>query len=341
MAERTTQADGAARGVASVVMVSYETRDLTCAAIESLERNAGDRIGEIVVVDNASTDGSAAAIASRFPHVTVVRSDENVGFARAVNAGARRVSGEYLLLVNPDTVVHDDVVARLVDLVERHPGAGIWGGVAVDADGVPNSTSALGLPTLWSYLCFGSGLTAAFPTNRLVDPERVRVDPSGPDETVEVGVVTGCLLLVRRALWEELGGFDERYFMYGEDVDLSIRARRLGYRPVISPRITITHYSGAASKQRADKRVLVLTGKATLAREHLGGLRGRIAIASLVTGVALRALVHGVLRAVRPAASDGSWAAALRRRADWLSGYDPAAAGAAPPGRRTVGASTG
>jgi hypothetical protein len=341
MAERATQAERAARGVASVVMVSYETRDMTCAAIESLERNAGDRIREIVVVDNASTDGSASTIASRFPHVTVVRSDENVGFARAVNAGVRRVSGEYLLLVNPDTVVHDDVVARLVDLAERRPGAGIWGGVAVDGDGVPNSTSALGLPTLWSYLCFGSGLTAAFPTSRLLNPERVRVDAASPDEAVEVGVVTGCLLLVQRALWEELGGFDERYFMYGEDVDLSIRARHLGYRPVISPRITITHYSGAASKQRADKRVLVLKGKATLAREHLGVFRARLAITSLVAGVALRALIHGALRVVSPAASDGSWRAALRRRTDWLPGYDVGVASGAAHGRRAVGASTG
>jgi N-acetylglucosaminyl-diphospho-decaprenol L-rhamnosyltransferase len=300
-------------------MVSYETRELTCAAITSLLHHSAGSMTELVVLDNASTDGSADAIAARFHGVKVIASSDNLGFGRGMNEAARSATGQYLLLLNPDISIRDDVVAKLVAFARTRPSAGIWGGLALDVDGRPNGTSALGLPSLYSHLCFGSGLSAAFPRSRVFNPESLDLRSSDGDH--EVGIVTGCLLLVRRDLWCELQGFDERYFMYGEDVDLCLRARRLGYRPAVSPSIAITHYVGASTRRRADYRLMVLKGKATIAREHFTGVRSRLAVRALVTGVAVRALAHRMIGGVRPASADPSWAAVLRRRREWLGGY--------------------
>jgi N-acetylglucosaminyl-diphospho-decaprenol L-rhamnosyltransferase len=303
----------------SVLMVSYETRELTCAAIASLFERAARSISEIVVLDNASTDGSAEAIATRFPGITVISSCDNLGFGRGMNEAANASSGDYLLLLNPDTVIHDDVVADLVAFARRRPDAGIWGGLALDEDGAPNRTSALGLPSLYSYLCWGSGFTSVFPRSRLFNPEILNCRLG--DSEREVGVVTGCLLLLRRDLWTEIGGFDERYFMYGEDVDLCLRARRLGYRPAISPSIAFTHYGGGSSRHRADKRLVALKGRVTIARQYFGSVRSRLAVGALVTGVAVRAGANRVIGVVRPSSADPSWGRVHRRRKEWLRGY--------------------
>lgn len=306
----------------SVIVVSYETRDLTCEAIASMQRHAGGSVTEFVVLDNASTDGSADAVAERFPEARVIRSEENLGFARGVNEAARHATGEYLLLLNPDTVVQDDVVAQLLDFADRRPDGGLWGGLAVDDDGTPNATSALGAPSPLTYALFGAGLSAAFRRNTVLNPEMLQCRVGDPDR--EVGVVTGCLLLVRRDTWEALGGFDERYFMYGEDVDLSLRARRAGLHPMISPSIVITHFVGASSRVRADKRLIVLKGKATIAREHFSPLGARVALGALAAGVGLRAAAHSAVARLRPGAGDPSWATVYRQRGEWLPGYTSA-----------------
>ena len=156
-------------------------------------------------------------------------------------------------------------------------------------------------------------LSTAFHRSRIFDPESLgRWDR---DTVRKVGMVTGCLLLVPRPLWEELGGFDERFWMYSEDADLSIRARALGYSPMISPDATITHSVGAASSSMSSRRLLTMRGQVTLIDKHWPRRRAQAGRLLILTGVAVRASVASVLRRPSP------WRSVWQQRASWIGGW--------------------
>jgi GT2 family glycosyltransferase len=274
---------------------------------------------EIIVVDNASTDGSADLVAERFPTVDLVRSDTNLGFASACNRAAARANGRHLLFLNPDTRVKPGLFEALLDVAARRPEAGIYGGRTLTPDDDLDPKSCWGLPSLWSTVCFASGLSTVFRGSRLFDPESM--GRWRRDTEREVGMVTGCLLMIDRELWRRLSGFDERYFMYGEDADLNLRARGLGARPVITPEAVITHVVGASAAAPA-RLVLIMRGKATLARRHRNRLGAGVTIGLLLAGTALRALGAAALRRSRPGgAADSPWRHAWRERATWRAGW--------------------
>lgn len=303
----------------SILVVSYNTADLTVRCLESAIAESAGVSTEIIVVDNASTDGSAAVIREKCPSVELIEQKVNLGFGRAVNLAASRARGEYLLLLNPDAVVLDRAVAELLTFARRRPRGGIYGGRTLRPDGTVDPSSCWGTPSLWSFTCFGLGLSTVLRGSRLFDPESLG---TWPRNTVrEVGVVTGCLLLVRRDLFESLDGFDPRFFMYGEDTDLSMRARAAGYRPVITPAAVIVHHVGASSSGWANKHVLVLRGKTTLVRKHWSGWRQRFCLAMIMTGATLRAVLDLLAERRRPSNRASDWKAVWKRRCDWWSGY--------------------
>ena len=303
----------------SILIISHNTGPLTVACLESLPAGTGGLDTEVIVVDNASTDDSVALIRDRFPQVRLLPQDENLGFGPAVNLAAEQAAGEFLLLLNPDTVVLERSLERLVEFARAHPEHGVYGGRTLRPDRSLDPSSCWGAPTLWSHVCFGLGLSTLFRGSRLFDPDSL--GRWQRDSVRPVGVVTGCLLLIPRKVFEALGGFDPRYFMYGEDVDLSVRARRAGWNPVITPDAVIIHHVGASSSNWADKHVLVMRGKTTLARTHWTGWRRRLCLEMLRLGVALRGVL-GVAAAAagrRPRRSD--WPELWRRRAQWWPGY--------------------
>ena len=303
-------------GSVTAILVSYNTASLTVEALRGLRDHAGRHLARTIVVDNASADGSAAAIATACPWVELIELRDNIGFARAVNLAAARATTDHLLLLNPDVVVDSDIVHPLVDFAARHPEGGLWGGRTLEPSGSVDPRSCWGLPTPWSIACFAFGLSTLLKRNRFFDPESLgRWDR---DTEREVGMVSGCLLLVRRDLWQQLGGFDERYFVYGEDADLAFRARALGWRPAITPRATIVHYVGASSPT-ARKRELVMRAKATLVRTHLP--LPTLHVGLLVIGTTLRALANPIVGMLRPARRDRSWAPLARQPRTWTGGF--------------------
>jgi N-acetylglucosaminyl-diphospho-decaprenol L-rhamnosyltransferase len=320
----------------SILVVTYRCRDAARACLASLA-GSGDGAREIVVLDNASGDGTVEMVREEFPGVRLIASEENLGFALGCNRAAEEARGEYLLLLNPDTVVHEGAVENLLTFARAHPEHGLYGGRTLDPDGTVNPGSCWGAPTLWSLFWFATLLSSAFKHTRLFDPESL--GGWKRDTMREVDIVTGCLLLAPRALWQELGGFDARFFMYGEDADLSLRAAALGYRPAITPDAVVTHEIGVSSSTREDKLLLLFRGKATLLRKHWRGLRLRAGLFLLKTGVGVRALL-----AVLGRRTDGrarAWREVWRERGDWLPGYPPgidAAEGSAPAPSREVGA---
>jgi GT2 family glycosyltransferase len=283
-----------------------------------LQKQRGNLNQQVIVVDNGSTDGSVDMICSRFPDVELIDARENLGFARGVNLAATRANAEFLLLLNPDTVVLDRALERLVSFARSHPGHGLYGGRTVKRDGSLERSSCWGLPTVWSMTCFSLCLTTLFPYSRWLNLEAI--PDWNRDTDREVGIVTGCLLLIPQDVWRELGGFDQRYFMYGEDADLAYRARRLGYRPIICSDACIIHDVGKASATRTDKLLLLFQGRATLLRDHFSGWRQRLVLAELLVGVGLRALFARVGASSRRPEVQG-WSMVWAKRRTWLKGY--------------------
>jgi len=312
----------------TIIMVSYNTRDLTLAAIRTCLETTRQTAFRLVVLDNASSDGSADAIAEafppdRFPQIELVRSDENLGFAMANNVVARTAETEFLLLLNPDTECHEGAVDNLMRFARETPEAGIWGGRTTFPDGRLNPGSCWMRITPWSTLCWATGLTGLLPDTHLFNPEGLGGWSRDTERAVDI--VSGCFFLVRRDLWDRLGGFDRSYFMYGEEADLCLRARALGAGPRITPTAHIMHIAGASSPLQSAKRQLVLKARVTLMRRHWPAWQIPIGIALVRSGVAARYLATQVLS--RLTGSDGwSRRAAVQSdiwqaRQDWLAGY--------------------
>jgi N-acetylglucosaminyl-diphospho-decaprenol L-rhamnosyltransferase len=307
----------------SVVIVSYNTREWLATCLGSLPAASKEHTYEVIVVDNASRDGSADVVAEEFPQARLVRNEENVGFGRAVNQGAALARGAYLLLLNPDGYLAAGALDALVRFASDNPQYVIVGGRTVTPSGELDPRSCWAAPTLWSLWCSATLLSTLRPGSPWFDPEamgRFHRDHARP-----VDIVTGCLLLVALPDWRKLGGFDERYFVYGEDADLCLRATaQTGRRCAITPEAVMVHAVGASSATRPDKLELLLRGRVTLARTHLPGWRGRLGSALIVAGVWVRSTLEriGVGR-------DTNWREVWRRRERWRAGYPPVDSAAA------------
>jgi GT2 family glycosyltransferase len=305
----------------SILVISYNTRDMTLACLRSVIAQTYTP-HEIIVLDNASTDGSAAAIAAEFPGITLLADTQNHGFARANNIAARHAKGEFLLLLNPDTVVLDGALDRLLAFAQHAPEAKIWGGRTVFADGSPNPGSCWRRMNVWNLFCRATGLTGLFRSSPLFNSEAY----GGWDRMSEreVDIVTGCLFLISRKDWESLGGFDPAFFMYAEEADLCLRARTLIHaRPRVTPEVVIVHYGGASEKVRADKMVRLLRAKRELIRRHFPVWQHPIAKALFDIVPATRSLAFGLAARLgkRPKAVENAqvWTEIWTRRAEWRS----------------------
>jgi N-acetylglucosaminyl-diphospho-decaprenol L-rhamnosyltransferase len=306
----------------AIVMITYNCADWVPRSLGALPAALGSRQAAVVVVDNASSDSGADR--AEEAGATVVRNTENAGFAAAVNQGVRAAPpSRWVLLLNPDTEARPGSLERLLAFAEANPGHGLYGGRTLRTDGGLEPSSCWGEPSLWSMVCFATGLSTALPGRRLTDPESL--GSWQRDSTREVGVITGCLLLVDRDVWDELGGMDERYFVYGEDVDFSTRARKQGYRPIITPDAEVVHAIGVSSADNPSKVRLVLAGKVTYVRLNWPGWRGQAGLSLLWLGVAGRAL------GARLTGRGRGWGAGWSDRAQWWNGFDGLRPAAGPP----------
>lgn len=306
----------------TVVVISYNTRDMTLECLASLYAQTQAPI-EVIVVDNASTDGSAEAIAQAFPQVRLLAETRNHGFAPAHELALPLARGRWLLLLNPDTVVLDGAIDHLLAFAQRTPQAMIWGGRTLYPDRSLNPYSCWRRMTLWSLLCRASGLTGLFPRSALFNSEAYGGWDRGSARQVDI--VTGCLLLIERAFWARLGGFDRAFTMYGEEADLCLRARALGARPMITPEATIIHYGGASETVRTDKMVRLLKAKRELIRRHFGPVSRPLAAGLLAVWPLGRAVLLGAAASVTGRgglrARANGWWDIWRRRDEWSAGY--------------------
>lgn len=307
--------------VVSIIVISFNTREMTLACLTSVQAETATP-HEIIVVDNASTDGSAEAIAEAFPDITLLAETENHGFARAHDVALPHATAPWLLLLNPDTVVLDGAIDKVLAHAEETPNAGIWGGRTLFADRSLNPGSAMGRMTLFSLVSRLFFLSNLFPRSELLNSEEIGRWPR--DTAREVDIVQGSFFLMRRADWNRLGGFASDFTMYGEEVDLCLRARDAGMRPRITPDATIIHYGGASDTVRADKMVRLMAAKMELVKRHFSPRtrwlgRQALALWPLSRGLVWKALaLTGRAGAKEKAAN---WMEVWNRRAEWKDGY--------------------
>ncbi len=239
----------------TVVIVNYNVRYFLDHCLRSVQVAAQKVATEVVVVDNCSTDGSIEMVREKYPEVRLVANQDNVGFSRANNQAMREAKGEYVLLLNPDTLVGEDTFQQVVDFMDQHPDSGGLGVHMVDGKGrfLPESKRGLPTPAVAFYKIFG--LSSLFPQSRKFG--RYHLGYLNREETHEIEVLSGAFMLMRKAALDKVGLLDEAFFMYGEDIDLSYRIILGGYKNYYFPNTSIIHYKGESTKKSSVNYVFV------------------------------------------------------------------------------------
>lgn len=230
----------------SVVIPSYNTRDLMEQALRTVQEASAQIRVEVIVVDNASKDGSVDMVRQKFPDVVLICNERNLGFGGANNAAFARVRGRHVLLLNSDTIVRSDTLQTMVAFMDAHPEAGAAGCRILNPDGTLQLDCRRGFPTPSAAFYKLTGLSRLFPNSRRF--ARYNLTYLDPEQVSEVDALSGSCMIVRRRVLEEVGGFDEAYFMYGEDLDWCFRMREAGWKIYYTPQTEIIHFRGESGR---------------------------------------------------------------------------------------------
>jgi len=275
----------------SVIILNWNTRDLLAQCLNSIEQHKGNLQLEIIVVDNASTDGSQAMLKEKYPQIPLIANNQNMGFAKGNNQAMQVAHGDYFLLWNSDAFATPGAIQSLLHLAEKEPKAAIVGAQLRNAD---NSFQAsyTPFPNQWREFLILTGLGRtllghAYPS---LGPE----EEKGPQM---VDYVEGACLLVRRQAFQEVGGLDEGYFMYAEEVDWCYTMAKHGWQVWYQPEAKVIHLGGASSAGRRTHREADLyRSRIRFFRKHYGGRSAQLLKIQIYTATALKNVIHGILR---------------------------------------------
>ena len=238
----------------TIVIVNYRVKYFLEQTLRSVEEAMEGLTGEVIVIDNNSGDDSVSFSRERFPNVRFIENKRNIGFARANNQDIVQAKGEFTLLLNPDTIISHDTLAEPIAWMREHPECGAVGVRMVDGNGVFLPESKRAFPTPWVSFCKIFGLSRLFPKSRLFAKYHLRY--LDDREAHKVDILSGAFMLCRTSLLQQVNGFDEDYFMYGEDIDLSYRMVKEGFENWFLP-VQMIHYKGESTKKNTMRYVHV------------------------------------------------------------------------------------
>lgn len=254
----------------SIVIPSWNTRELLRVCLRTLEE-AEKPESEVIVVDNASHDGSADMVAVEFPDVKLIRNGTNEGFAKGCNRGIAEATGELVLLHNADTEVYPDALALMIAYLDEHPGHGAAAPRLVNADGSTQG-GCMAFPNLWTPLFFGTPLERWAPNSR--ELRRYFVRDFDHETDCDIDQPPAACMLVRRSVLDEIGPFDEALWLFFNDVDLSLRLAQAGYRTRFVKDARVMHHVGASTSQFGGMHVEWQKNRLYYYRKHFGRLAG-------------------------------------------------------------------
>lgn len=304
-----------------IILVSYNTAEYTQRAIASVYAETKATDINLIMVDNNSQDNSVALIEAQFPEVTIIQTGANLGFAGGVNIGAKASQSDFILLLNPDTVILDGAIDKLMAFAGRRPDAGIWGGITLNNDLSLNPNNARARLSFQTLLFSALGLSKLFKHSCFFNRDNYGCWDRTSERAVDV--VTGCFFLTPRKLWEELGGLDETFFMYAEEADYCLRAIKKGYQPRVTPEARIIHHGGVSETNVSGKMLKLLKGKAELINKHAHAWQKPLYKTLLLTHVANKTLALNLASLFKPAKIPlrDEWRRVLAQRKEWLKGY--------------------
>ncbi len=255
----------------SVIVVNWNSADYVHACIQSLREQTSGTAYEVIVVDNASFDGCGERLASEYPEVIFVQSQSNLGFGRANNLGAKHAKGKVLLFLNPDTDIKDRAIDRLYERFCRLDRPGAVGCRLLNSDGSLQKSCVQALPTVLNQILDADALQSWFPKSSLWG---TAVLTEGKSDAVEVEVVSGACLMIRKDVFECVGGFSPEFFMYGEDLDLCYKTRLAGHRNYHVSQAVVVHFGGGSSDRAISNfsNVLVRESMVRFLRKSRGRL---------------------------------------------------------------------
>ncbi len=234
----------------SIILVSWNVADLLATCLDTIFAGLGDLRTEVIVVDSASTDNTSVMLRERFPQVKLLLQTENIGFTRGNNLALKQARGRNLLLLNPDTEIIGDALPRMVAYLDAHPNVGIVGPYTRNSNGSYQS-SRRRFPTLATAFFESTWLQGFAPKSML---DRFYVNDAPPDQTLDVDWVQGSALMARREVYEQIGGLDEGYVMFSEELDWCKRAKLAGWRVVFFADAQIIHHGGKSTEQIVARR---------------------------------------------------------------------------------------
>jgi len=262
----------------SIVIVSYNTKVMTQECLESLDVNTRDLACQIIVIDNASSDGSVEMIQNKFPHVELIINTSNKGFAAANNQGFLCAKAPLILLLNSDTVVLGKVIQNSIQYILDHPDVGAFACRVLNSDRTTQRTCSQ-YPTFRNIFLMAIGLDRLYPRHIF---GQYQYKDWARDSERDIEVISGCYLLTRKEILESVGGLDEDFFFFGEETEWCMRIRRAGWKLRFSPVGEIIHHGGGSAKKLKYKRDLMLTNALVRFHQKTGGTFSAIAMFCLL-----------------------------------------------------------
>lgn len=284
----------------SIVIVNYNVRHFLDQCLSSVRRAIKDIDADVWVVDNNSVDGSVQMLQEKFPEVKLIANKDNVGFSVANNQAIEKSEGEYVLLLNPDTLVEDDTFTKIIAFMDKHPDAGGLGVKMIDGKGnfLPESKRGLPTPDVAFYKIFG--LSRIFPKSKTFG--KYHLGYLDKEEIHEIEILSGAFMFMRRSVLDKTGLLDEDFFMYGEDIDLSYRIIKAGYKNYYYPETRIIHYKGESTKKGSINYVYVFYNAMVIfAGKHFSQKNARLFSLLINMAIWLRASLALVSRFLKKA----------------------------------------
>lgn len=275
----------------SVIIVNYNVKYFIEVCLHAVQRALTKIEGEIIVVDNNSKDGSCDLIRNKYPNVRLIENKDNLGFSRANNQGVAIAKGEYILFLNPDTVMPEDFLEHLTQYLDKHPETGSIGPKLIDGKGQYAPDGKKSFPTLSVAIFKTTGVNKIFSKSPYFN--KYYAVHVGEDEVAEVDMLSGCCMMVRRGVIDKIGGaFDESYFMYCEDFDLSYRIKQAGYKNIYYPKTTLIHYKGESTRKATISHVRIFNeALTTFVKKHYTKTNAQLFIMLINIGIVLRAIL--------------------------------------------------
>ncbi len=282
----------------SIIIVNYNVKYFLEQALHAVIKASANIDAELFVVDNNSVDGSLEMVRAKFPSVKIIENKDNKGFSKANNQAIKVAAGKYILLLNPDTVVEEDTFEKVVSFMNTHPDAGGLGVKMIDGKGSFLPESKRGLPTPSAAFFKIFGLSTLFPNSPLFG--RYHLGYLDKDKTHEIEVLSGAFMLLRKEVLDKIGLLDEDFFMYGEDIDLSYRIIKGGYKNYYFPDTRIIHYKGESTKKSSVNYVFVFYNAMIIfAKKHFSQKNAKLFTLLINVAIYLRAAVAITVRFIK------------------------------------------